>query len=498
MSTLRPRPDDAEQDQDHANTHKKQKHHHEPHITYIDPGTRLLASCSASQEENIDCVRLSDLLYHDDLERIVQFNFTVDLEFLMANIHPKVRDSIPVTVIHGHRYDESRAEINRAAKQWPNVNLILPYIQDRYGTHHTKAMILFFNRNGKKSARMAVCTANLCQSDWDDMTQGIYQTPHCPLKEDSAQDQGTVIGAEYGSPFERDFINYLNAYGPSLQEIRKLVRLYDWSLCKGVLVGSVPGYHKDGNMKLWGLQRLVTVLKAHAHLDKECCKDGSTIIAQCSSVGSLRGKWFKDDFTRCMSEASNDTDAKMPDLRFMYPTVEEVSQSCTGIISSAGFLRLEDDIYTQSRSWLDTHLCRWQSTEAGRQKIMPHIKTYTRVYGKNNIAWHLLTSANLSRAAWGEFQKKNSQLYIKSYELGIFFSPSVFESSDHSNIQMLAATVRDRKPAPSEDHVSAIVPIHLPYDLPIVEYGSTDRCYTRQHSRDACVRLYGAGAADLI
>ena len=62
---------------------------------------------------------------------------------------------------------------------------------------------------------------------------------------------------------------------------------------------------------------------------------------------------------------------------------------------------------------------------------------------------------------------------------------------------MLAATVQDRRPVPdsTETHVSTVVPIRLPFDLPVVEYGPTDKCYTRQYSHDACVRLFGAEAA---
>ncbi|KAI9253391.1 tyrosyl-DNA phosphodiesterase I [Phascolomyces articulosus] len=459
----------------------------------------------ASQEENIGCVRLTDLLYHDDLERIVQFNFTVDLEYLMENVHPKVRTKIPITVIHGHRHEESKQDIQREARNWPNVRLISPYIRDQYGTHHTKAMLLFFNKNGNKSVRLVISTANLCQDDWESMTQGIYQTSHCPLKTNTSTNQGTTVGSECGSRFERDLLNYLDAYGASLRDIRDFIRQYDWSDCKGILIGSVPGYHRgEQTMRLWGLQRLANVLKSHVSLDPECVKDGSTIIAQCSSVGSLRGKWFQKDFSRCMSEATNASSANTPEIKFMYPTVDEVSKSHNGIVSSAGFLRLEDGVYRQSKSWLDNHLCKWVSVESGRQKVMPHIKTYTRVYGWNNIAWHLLTSANLSRAAWGEFQKENTQLYIKSFELGVFICPSLFETSDHSNIQMLAATIQVPRPIPiipshdKEDPVTAVVPIRLPYDLPIETYGSQDKCYTRQYSQDACVQLFGAYAASQL
>lgn len=64
---------------------------------------------------------------------MVQMNFTVDLDYLMSNLHPSVRSRIPITVVHGHRYDESRAMIAEQAKQWPNVKLVLPKLRDRFG-----------------------------------------------------------------------------------------------------------------------------------------------------------------------------------------------------------------------------------------------------------------------------------------------------------------------------------------------------------------------------
>lgn len=45
------------------------------------------------------------------------------------------------------------------------------------------------------------------------------------------------------------------------------------------------------------------------------------------------------------------------------------------------------------------------------------------------IAWLLLTSSNLSKAAWGALQKKDKQLMIRSYELGILTFPELFQVS---------------------------------------------------------------------
>lgn len=39
------------------------------------------------------------------------------------------------------------------------------------------------------------------------------------------------------------------------------------------------------------------------------------------------------------------------------------------------------------------------------------------------LNWFLLTSANLSQAAWGVAEKNDTQLYIKSYEIGVLFLP---------------------------------------------------------------------------
>lgn len=126
-----------------------------------------------------------------------------------------------------------------------------------------------------------------------------------------------------------------------------------------------------------------------------------------------------------------------------------VYYSCTGIVDSAGFLRLDQSMYEkwrhikyimilihshkietfdQHEGWLKKRLCHWKSKQAGRQIVMPHIKTYARLTG-NELEWFLLTSANLSRAAWGEFQKGRTQIYIKSYELGVFLCRELFQVS---------------------------------------------------------------------
>lgn len=58
---------------------------------------------------------------------------------------------------------------------------------------------------------------------------------------------------------------------------------------------------------------------------------------------------------------------------------------------------------------------------------MPHIKSYTRISPDlKSIPWFLLTSANLSKAAWG-VQRNNH--YIMSYEAGVIFIPKFIVSA---------------------------------------------------------------------
>ncbi|KAI8635714.1 tyrosyl-DNA phosphodiesterase I [Parasitella parasitica] len=115
---------------------------------------------------------------------------------------------------------------------------------------------------------------------------------------------------------------------------------------------------------------------------------------------------------------------------------------------------------------------------------MPHIKTYTRTYqdknGKTHIAWHLLTSANLSRAAWGDYQKNKTQIYIKSFELGVFFCPSLWDD-DGENVDLVPCNDLASMQEAEESSGSEVtrIRVRLPYDLPLVHHAGPLQCFTR-------------------
>lgn len=406
---------------------------------------------------------------------MVQINFMVDIDFLMSNVKNK---DIPITVVHGLR--ESARLLIEQGKKWPNMTIGTPRIQDRYGVHHTKAMILCFK---DESIQLIVMTANMVPQDWQVMTQGVYRSPKCFLK---TKDLG-LSSSTNASPFESDLIKYLRAYNlPCLTATIMLISRYNWSLCKAILIASVPGYHRqtESSFSNWGLERLAYVLRQHVTLPAYNCHK-SQIIIQCSSMPHSPEKWFKEQVCRTMAEFKNRRSAlsiKAPHVCVIYPTITTATNSFTGRDMSGDFLRFEKASYDKNHAWFDPYLYDWKSEHAGRQFLMPHIKTYTRTYqdknGKTRIAWHLLSSANLSRAAWGEYQKNKTQIYIKSFELGVFFCPSLWDNNEE-NIDLIPFNDLDSAQEDSSGTEVTQIKVRLPYDLPLVHHSQPLQCFTR-------------------
>ena len=101
-----------------------------------------------------------------------------------------------------------------------------------------------------------------------------------------------------------------------------------------------------------------------------------------------------------------------------------------------------------------------------------------------SINW-VFFSANMSKAAWGAQEKKNSQLMIRSYELGVLFLPNMFSSTATSfgiaeNFDSMTEATDSQKPE-----------IMLPYDLPLLEYARTDRPWTSDNPQTGLKDIFG-------
>lgn len=83
-------------------------------------------------------------------------------------------------------------------------------------------------------------------------------------------------------------------------------------------------------------------------------------------------------------------------------------------------------------------LSRWSDPSRGqhpldRTRAMPHIKTFMRhTHSGDSIAWILVGSHNLSKAAWGEIQHRKTDspsLQIESFELSVLLHPANLDQS---------------------------------------------------------------------
>jgi tyrosyl-DNA phosphodiesterase-1 len=112
-------------------------------------------------------------------------------------------------------------------------------------------------------------------------------------------------------------------------------------------------------------------------------------------------------------------------------------------------------------------------SDAGRKRAAPHIKTYIRFADrekKSRIDWMLVTSANLSKQAWGEAPNAAGEVRICSYEIGVLVWPELFGD----NATMVPTFKTDTPPPGARKDGELVIGARMPYDLPLVPYAKDD------------------------
>ncbi|CAM9973276.1 unnamed protein product [Pylaiella littoralis] len=421
------------------------------------PLYRLLAT-SPSDRVRTGSVALEDLL-GGQFSSALLCNYMVDMG-LLGNAQPRLL-SVPVVVVHGHQ-PGSANEVqlrNQCAAMNPGIKLHGPEIP-RYGTHHTKMMILKF----PLGVRVVVLTANFVSMDFEDKSQAVWYQEF-PLRESETCD------------FEESLVGYLDKVGGPAAEFGSSLRQYDFRAARVALVPSAPGtgkkqhkgehLHKYGHMRVRALLSQEQKKRAIPNLHK----GGHKIVLQFTSLASLSSNpnlWLSElleSFMPHVPQAEGTTGlsrASLPQvkleehMRLVWPSVEAVRTSSKGWASGGSICCNAENMYGGRYKWPDMRkygsndptpelkplLRKWTgNASTNRARDAPHIKTYLRyreveVVGKdgaetrvdrNEAAWFLLTSSNLSRSAWGYLDEKAStpQLSLKSFEMGVMFLPSL-------------------------------------------------------------------------
>ncbi|KMZ72271.1 putative Tyrosyl-DNA phosphodiesterase [Zostera marina] len=370
---------------------------------------RLMRVQSLPPWANTSSVSIGDVI-QGNIQVAILSTYMVDLDWLLSAC-PALKNIPHVLLIHG----ESDAGVDLMKKNKP-ANWILhkPQLPISYGTHHSKAMILVY----PKGVRIIVHTANLIHSEWNNKSQGLWMQDF-PWKSRDC--------LHVKSPFENDLVDYISVlkcpeFSVNLPTMGSALinssffKKFDYSNAVVRLIASVPGYHIGPNLKRWGHMKLRAILD-DCIFDKEFHR--SPLAFQFSSLGSLDEKWLSE---LAFSMSSGFTNNKIPlglgKPLIVWPTVEDVRCSLEGYAAGNSLASPQKNV---EREFLKKYWARWKSSHTGRCRAMPHIKTYTR-YDGQNLAWFLLTSANLSKAAWGSLQKNNSQFMIRSYEVYSFLS----------------------------------------------------------------------------
>ncbi|KAJ0169792.1 hypothetical protein K1T71_014398 [Dendrolimus kikuchii] len=355
-----------------------------------------------------------------ELKSSLQINFMVELGWLLAQYYFAGYSEKKLTILYG----EESPDLKTINKKKPHVDAHHVSMATPFGKHHTKMMVLCYEDG---SLRVVVSTANLYLDDWENRTQGLWLSPSCPeLPPDAMPHDG-----ESPTMFKRSLLRYLNHYHmPQLSYYVDRVKRCDFSHINVFLVASAPGSHFDMD---WSLTRMGSLLRQHCSIPPEEQRSWP-LIAQASSLGSY-GKepklWLTGDFLHNFIKIKNQSQmlSSPPELKLIYPSLENVKQSHDDLLGG-GCLPYAAEAHSK-QPWLNNFLYQWKATSSRRDRAMPHIKSYARVSPDNKMAaFYLLTSANVSKAAWGSVNKGNAALRVMSYEAGVLLLPRFVINED--------------------------------------------------------------------
>ncbi|KAF2986216.1 hypothetical protein EK904_009744 [Melospiza melodia maxima] len=385
-----------------------------------------------------------------------QFNYCIDVGWLVRQYPQEFRKK-PLLIVHGERR-ESKAELIAQARPYENISFCQAKLDIAFGTHHTKMMLLLY----EEGLRVVIHTSNLIADDWHQKTQGIWLSPLYPRLPEGAS------GGESATNFKSDLISYLAAYNsPALKEWIDLIQEHDLSETRVFLLGSTPGRYQGSDKEKWGHFRLRKLLKEHAVPIPESWP----LVGQFSSIGSMGAdgsKWLCSEFQDSLVAAGSSVTAfRKCDVPIHLGTEVELIVAESIFHSRVKVIAVVNLAGQCLRNGTQAESIKWSAEVTGRTHAMPHIKTYMRLSPDfQKIAWFLVTSANLSKAAWGALEKNGSQLMIRSYELGVLFLPSAF-GLDKGYFHVGREKLTERKDS------ATYFPV--PYDLPPEKYGSKDQ-----------------------
>ncbi|KAL8936263.1 MAG: hypothetical protein Q9216_005025 [Gyalolechia sp. 2 TL-2023] len=467
---------------------------------------------------NIDTVSLGDILSDPLIKECWLFNYLFDVDFVMSQLDEDTRDMVRVKIVHGSwkKEDSNRVHIEEAAQKHENVQVITAYMAEMHD----------------EQAQVIIVTGNFIVRDWS-MCQAVWRSPRLPRLDPSHpsspnETETPRIGS--GAKFKKDLLAYLRAYGPrKTGSLTTELDRYDFSGIRAALVASVPGkqilHSMDPDSEtLWGWPALKHVLSC---IEPTSAEARAHVVMQCSSVASVGEKWMEDTFLRALSSTrpiNSPQPQKKPRFSLVFPTADEIRRSVDGYASGGSIhMKTQNAAQLKQLTYLRPMLCHWAGDQspatvpkaplvrqALRRRAAPHIKTYIRFSdeGMTKIDWAVMTSANLSKQAWGEAAASGGGVRICSYEIGVVVWPGLWDEG--GGVEMVPVLGKDMPDDEDDEEVEGgiekgeieqqgddeettdeeggkelrqpkveqqkndktRVGLRMPYDLPLVPYGN--------------------------
>lgn len=405
---------------------------------------------------NEACVSVSDLVRGPVVWAVVS-NFKIELDFMQDHA-PELLAIPRVHWLHGQddlpNWIEANCPNKTETGEWTTLKPAVP----QWGTHHSKFFLLVFT----EGCRVVVHTANLCFGDLSVMSNAAWW-------QDFPRKTSAQRNAHATSEFEEDLTRYLHRTGWRGRDEGsrghvgpEAFRAFDFERAGAKLVASVPGRHGGADARdrreitAWGHPALRRALEKMPPFP--CVFKNAPIVGQVSSVGSFTEKWLLDEFGASLNagrvEDGGETEKKDASslgegpIQLVWPTVSEVRASLLGYAAGGS---IPGNTRNLAKPHVAARLHAWRAlgevntTEKktgaerdsrdsrghpyGRERAVPHIKTFARYalrsVGPPRLAWVFLGSHNLSGAAWGKFEKNQTQLNVLSYELGVLLAPAL-------------------------------------------------------------------------
>lgn len=403
-------------------------------------------------------------------------------------------------------------------------------------------MLILFRHDD--TAQIVIHTANMIHRDWANMTQAVWASPLLPLWSQNLTSQPSTpavhpIGS--GERFKVDLLRYLGAYEKRLEALTTQLKDYDFSSIRAAFLGSAPSRQKpaaaSSEVTAFGWLGLRQILSG---IPTSTSEDNSRphVVSQVSSVATLGATptWlshFQSVLSHCSdtetagAEATPSSSAKgstfftkretepvrssAPKFSVVFPTPKEIRMSLDGYTAGGSIhWKIQSAQQQKQLEYMHPLLCHWSpppksfftplssadssQREAHRGTAAPHIKTYIRFSSEEckTINWAMVTSANLSKQAWGDVVNKKDEIWIQSWETGVVVWPALYAESSspvNEHVVMVPAfgsdtpgSLEEQQNLPAKEKITC-VGFRMPYNLPLIPYTANEKpwCATLEY-----------------